>query len=174
MAKETVEEYVARILASVEGKDSLSILRSTPRVLRDLVKDVQLDRLTLRPGADKWSAGEILAHLAEAEIVFGYRTRFVLGSNGCVIQAFDQDVWAKNSHYERIDPLKSLEVFTQLRQFNIAFFEVLPPEMLEYYGMHQERGKETVEKMLRLIAGHDLNHIHQLQNILTLRTSFSG
>lgn len=174
MADETVTAYVTRILASVEGRDPLSIMRSTPRVLRDLVKDKQPERLTLRPEADKWSAGEILAHLVEAEMVFGFRARFILGANGSVIPAFDQDEWAKTSHYERLDPMSSLEVFTHLRQFNMAFFELLPPEKLEFYGMHEERGKETIEKMLRMIAGHDLNHIKQMEKILEFKTSFSG
>lgn len=165
--QETPQDYTARILANVDGKDPISIQRATPRVIRDLLQSALPERLTYKPDPDKWSAGEILAHMAETEIVFGFRVRYVLGASGAAVPAYDQDVWARNSHYERMDPMKSLEVFTQLRQFNVALFETLPPEMMEYYGVHAERGKETVDRMFHMMAGHDINHIRQLQKLLT-------
>ncbi len=119
-----------------------------------------------RPDPDRWSIGEILAHLAEAEVVGGYRMRMILGANGTPIQAFDQNIWAKNSDYARQDPLKSLELFRVLRQANLALLKSIPKKMWNYYGMHQERGKETIARVVRMHAGHDINHTRQIESMV--------
>ena len=92
--QETPEQYIKRILGYVEGKDPLRVQRGTPKKLQTLIKPLSKKQLTQRPEPGKWSVGEILAHLADAELVGGWRMRLILGNNGVSLQPFDQDVWA--------------------------------------------------------------------------------
>ncbi len=164
--KETPQEYVRRILGYVGGQDPLSIQVRTAKELERLIEGASASRLHKRPAAGKWSVAEILAHLADAEIVASWRIRAILGAPGTPLQAFDQDAWVTAGHYERRDPRKSLALFRVLREANVALFQTLTPEQWKHHGMHAERGVETVEHLLRLFAGHDLNHTHQVEQIL--------
>ena len=163
---ETVQQYVRRILGNVKGRDPLRTQQATPRRLARLIRGRRRSQLTRRPGRGKWSVAEILAHLAEAEMVGGYRMRMILSANGTPIQAFDQDVWARVSSYGRQDPKHSLELFTALRRSNLALLRSLKPRQWRMYGMHSERGKETVARLATMFAGHDINHTRQIEKIL--------
>jgi hypothetical protein len=164
--KEAPQEYVQRILGYLGGQDPLSIQVRTPKELERLIKGASSSRLHERPAPGKWSIAEILAHLADTEIVASWRIRAILGAPGTPLQAFDQDTWVTAGHYERRDPRKSLELFRVLREVNVELFKTLTPEQWKHYGMHAERGVETVEHMVCLFAGHDLNHTHQVEQIL--------
>jgi len=98
-------------------------------------------------------------------VVLGWRLRLVLGSNGISIQPFDQDVWSSIFAYEHSDPKQSLEIFRTLRAANLELLKRVPKELWNNYGMHQERGKESVAHMVQMIAGHDLNHLRQIEEI---------
>jgi len=163
--QETPQQYLERILAHVEGKDPLRVQRSTAKKLTALVKRLDHQLVVKRPSPEKWSIGEILAHLADTELVAGWRIRSILGQNGQPIQAFDQDVWATTFDYRRRDPKASLELFRVLRHSNLTLLQSVPKNLWENYGMHQERGKETVAHLVRLFAGHDLNHLQQVERI---------
>ncbi len=84
--------------------------------------------------------------------------RLILANNGVSVQPFDQDVWAETFAYAKRDPAASLEAFRVLRENNLAMLKALPKNLWENYGMHQERGKETITHIVRMFAGHDLNH----------------
>lgn len=169
--KETPQEYVQRILGYVGGQDPLSIQRRTPKELERLVTGAAASRLQQRPAPGKWSVAEILAHLADTEIVASWRIRSILGAPGTPLQAFDQDAWVGAGHYDRRDPRTSLELFRVLREVNLELFKTLTPEQWTHYGMHAERGVETVEHMVRLFAGHDVNHTRQVEQILAAQGS---
>jgi hypothetical protein len=160
---ETAQQYIQRITAHVEGKQPLAVLAATAKKLERLIKGVPAGKLRKRPAADKWSIGEIVAHLADAEIVIGFRLRMVLGAPGTPITAYDQDSWVTSGHYEKRDPRKSLELFRVVREANLALLKSLTAEQWKHYGMHSERGQETVEHIVRMTAGHDLNHLQQIE-----------
>ncbi len=164
--KETPQEYVQRILGYVGAQDPLSIQRRTAKTLERLIQAASASRLRKRPAPGKWSTAEILAHLADTEIVASWRIRSILGSPGTPLQAFDQDTWVTAGHYDRRDPRKSLELFRVLREVNLALYKTLTPQQWKHHGMHAERGVETVERTVRLFAGHDLNHTRQVEQIL--------
>ena len=163
--QETAQQYIQRILGHVEGKDPLRVQRETPKKLQTLIKPLSKQQLMRRPEPGKWSIAEIVAHLADTELVGGWRMRLILGSNGVSVQPFDQDVWAETLGYSRRDPKVSLETFRVLREANLAMLKSLPKNLWENYGMHQERGKETIAHIVRMFAGHDLNHLAQIENI---------
>lgn len=164
--KETPQEYIQRMLGNVEGLDPLKVEAGTARKLKRLIKGVPASKLHRRPAPGKWSVAEILAHLADSEMVRGWRMRQILGAPGTPIQAFDQDSWAAAGHYEKQDPRKSLEVFGVLREANLVLLKLLTKEQWKHHGMHAERGVETIEHMTRMMVGHDINHTRQIERIL--------
>jgi hypothetical protein len=163
---ETAQQYIQRMTAHVEGARPLAVQAATGKKLERLIKGVPASRLRKRPAADKWSASEILAHLGDAEIVIAFRMRLILGAPGTPIAAYDQDSWVTSGHYEKRDPRKSLEQFSVLREANLALLKSLMPEQWKQYGMHAERGQETIEHIVRMTAGHDINHLQQIERIL--------
>lgn len=163
--QETPQQYTQRMLSHSAGKDPVRLQQAAPKKLAALTKRLSKKHLTRRPAPGKWSIAEILAHLADAELVIGWRMRLILGANGAPIQAFDQDVWAETFKYARRDPKTSLETFRVLRENNIRVLKSVPRSSWQNYGMHQERGQETVDHIVRMIAGHDLNHLQQVEKI---------
>ncbi len=163
--KETPQEYTQRIMGYIEGKDGLKTQRATPAKLAKLTKGLTPKHLARKPAPDKWSIGEILAHLGETEMAIGWRLRQALTKNGGPVQAFDQDDWARIGRYNKRDAKQSLALFTAARQVNLALLKGLSKEQWECFHMHEERGKETVAHTVRMIAGHDLNHLSQIERI---------
>jgi hypothetical protein len=163
---ETPQQYTQRILGYMEGKEPLAAQAATATKLDRLIKGMSTARLRKRPAPEKWSVGEIIAHLADAEIVIGFRIRLILGSPGVPIVAYDQESWAISGHYDRRDPRKSVEQFRILREANLALLKSLNREQWKHYGMHSERGQESIELIVRMCAGHDINHLQQIEKIL--------
>lgn len=166
MPPETPEQYAARLSSYVAGKDHLRTLKQTPAAIAGILKGIQKSRLIHRPEPDRWSVAEILAHLAEAELAFGYRLRHVVGAPGTTIQAYDQNIWQNNAGYLIRDPKGTLAYFTAMRAMNVAFVQALDDEKRSRFGIHTERGRESVMRMVELFAGHDENHLRQVKAIL--------
>jgi hypothetical protein len=166
---ETPQQYTQRILGNVEGKQPLVVQAATAKKLERLIKGVSTARLCKRPAPEKWSVSEIVAHLADGEIVGGFRMRLILGAPGTPIVAYDQDKWVTSGHYDKRDPRKSVEQFRVLREGNLALLRSLIPEQWKHYGMHSERGRESIEHIVRMFAGHDINHLRQIEKILVRR-----
>jgi hypothetical protein len=165
--KETPQQYTQRVVNYLDGKQPLAVQAATVKKIDRLIKGVSTGKLRKRPAPDKWSVSEILAHLADAEIVVGFRMRLILGAPGTPIAAFDQDSWVTSGHYEKRNPQKSLEQFRAVREANLALLKSLTPDQWKHYGMHAERGQETIEHIVRMFAGHDINHLKQIERILT-------
>ena len=162
---ETPQQYTQRMLNHSRGRDPMRLQQAAPRKLAALTKGLSKKRQTRRPEPGKWSIAEILAHLADAELVVGFRLRLILASNGTPIQAFDQDAWADTFSYSRRDPKTSLETFRLLRENNLRLLSSVPRGLWKNYGQHQERGQESVDHIVRMMAGHDLNHMLQIEKI---------
>jgi hypothetical protein len=163
---ETTQQYTQRLLSYTDSEEPLKVQAATPRKLERLVKGVSTAKLRKRPAPDKWSVAEILAHLADGEIVIGWRMRSILGAPGTQIQAYDQNAWIEALHYEKRDPRKDLLQQRILREANLALLKTLTPEQWKQFGTHSERGQESIERIVRMVAGHDLNHLQQIERIL--------
>ncbi|HMF93802.1 MAG TPA: DinB family protein [Vicinamibacterales bacterium] len=163
---ETPQQYTQRILGYVDRQDPLAVQAATAKKLDRLIKGVSKARLRKRPAPEKWSVSEIVAHLADAEIVGAFRMRLVLGSPGVEIAAYNQDTWNTSGHYDARDPRKSVEQFRVVREGNLALLKSLSPEQWKHDGLHSERGRESIELMVRMFAGHDVNHLRQIEAIL--------
>lgn len=164
---ETAQQYIQRILGHVEGQDAIKVQGKTAGRLQKAVHGLTPRQLKWQPEAGKWSIAEIIAHLADAEIVAGWRMRLIIGANGTTIQPFDQNVWAAAFRYNDRDVRRSIELFRVLRENNLEMLKKLPPETWDNYGMHLERGKETIAHLARMFAGHDTNHVLQVEAIAT-------
>jgi hypothetical protein len=165
--QETPEQYIQRMLGLLEGQAPLKIQAATAKRLGRLIGRASPAKLRKRPAPGKWSAAEILAHLADCEIVAGWRMRQILGAPGTPIQPFDQDSWCAAGHYGKRDARKSLEQFRAAREGNLALLKSLAPEQWKHHGMHAERGVETIEQIVRMMAGHDVNHSKQVERIVS-------
>jgi DinB superfamily len=163
---ETQEQYKARILGYLAGRDPMPLLATAPDRLAALVDGVPEPLLDRRPSPAKWSIREIVAHLADDELVGAYRIRFILSAPGTAVQAFDQDAWAATGRYSATDITQSLELFRLLRTANVSLLRVLRPDEWERFGVHAERGRESVHDIAAYYAGHDLNHFTQIERIL--------
>src|SRR5215831_2351286 len=96
---EAPQLYTKRILGYVEGKKAMAMQAATAKKLARLIKGVSVAKLRKRPAPEKWSVSEIVAHLADGEIVGAFRLRFILGAPGSPIVAYDQDKWVISGHY---------------------------------------------------------------------------
>lgn len=164
--QETAEQYIHRILGYVEGEDAMKVQRATAGKLKKSIGGLTPTQLKWRPEPTKWSIAEIIAHLADAEIVASWRMRSVIGENGITIQPFDQDAWASAFKYRGRDAKRSLDVFRVLRENNLAMLKEIPRETWDNYGMHLERGKESIAHLARMFAGHDTNHVLQVERLV--------
>lgn len=163
---ETAQQYSQRIMAHSAGQDPIKIQSATNKKLTRLIKGISPAKLRKRPASDKWSVAEILAHLADVEIVIGWRIRSILGDPGTAVQAYDQNSWVISGHYEKRDARKSIEIQRVVREANLALLKTLSPAQWKHYGQHAERGQESIEHIVRMVAGHDLNHIQQIERIV--------
>ena len=166
---ETAEQYRQRMFNHLEGKDPLKLQAAAPARLAKLLKRVSPAKARKRPAPGKWSIAEIVAHIADTELVGGYRIRAILGEPGTQIIGFDQDVWVTALHYDKRDLKKSFEQYRTLREANLALLKSLAPEQWKHHGMHNERGPETVDTIVKMFAGHDINHIQQIERILAAK-----
>src|SRR5687767_15874314 len=166
VADETVDAYKARILRYQAGADPLVLQAKAPDLLAQLLEGLSADHLEHRPAPGKWSIREIVAHLADDELVGAYRIRLILSAPGTVIQAFDQDAWATTGRYGSIEVDTSVALYRTLREANLALLKRLTAAEWERSGVHEERGVESVRDIAEYYAGHDVNHFAQIETIL--------
>lgn len=159
---EAIAVYIKKIEGKIGGKDPMKVQVTTAKELARLIKGATPAKLRKRPLPNKWSVAEVIAHLADAEMVVGWRLRSILGSPGTPIQAYDQDAWAVEGSYAKRDARKSLEQFRILREMNLALLKSLSPEQRKRFGMHAERGEESIDRLVLMMAGHDINHTEQI------------
>lgn len=164
-ALEHARAYVAAILDLLGDRDPLSVLRSTAASLDGVVTTTTPEVLARPEAPGKWSMGQVLAHLADSDLVWGWRLRLILAQDRPPLTGYDQDRWATRLGYADIAPRESVEQFSVLRRSNLRLLERASPDDLRRVGVHVERGEESLEHQLRLYAGHDLLHLNQLERI---------
>jgi hypothetical protein len=164
---ETPNAYVTRILGCLGSQDPLQVLAATAGRLRALVAGRPLEDLLRAPDSAHWSTVEILAHMADCEIVSAWRLRSIIASDGVALQPFNQNGWADTFRYRDSDPALSLQLFEINRAATLSLLNRVDPGLHANHGVHQERGIETVVHLISLYAGHDLNHLAQIERLLS-------
>jgi DinB superfamily len=149
--------------AFLNGQDAGPLVKQFPDKLAAVVSKLGTAGMgrSLAPG--KWTAAEILSHLTDTEIAFSFRWRQALSEDDHVVQPFDQDHWAK--HYANMPSDQALQAFVALRRWNSVLLDQLSPAEWERHVTHPERGELTFRTLVEIMAGHDLNHLDQLEKI---------
>jgi len=141
-------------------QEPLKILSLTARKIEAILEDLGSVRVDQPSAPGKWSAREIVCHLADCELVFAYRLRQTLSQDHHVIQPFDQEKWA--AKYAGYDARAALTTFHSARNWNLAFLRSVTPEEHAQPVTHPERGTMTLQNIVETMAGHDINHLRQL------------
>ena len=148
----------------LDARPTEAILADSPLALAALLTAIGPKRATQPVAPGKWSPAQILAHLADCEIAHGYRLRQTLAEENHPLQPFDQDRWAIG--YTTRTATQALAVFTALRQWNLLLIADAMPTSADRPTSHPERGPHTFRILTETMAGHDLNHIAQLQRVV--------
>jgi hypothetical protein len=162
---EQAREYTAAILGLLGDRDPLYVLRTTPQALREAVAALSLDRLSTPEAPGKWSIRHVVRHLADSEIVWGWRLRLVLAQDRPPITGYDQDAWADRLQYGEAPIDEALDEFSALRRTHVRLVSTLDESDRMRVGVHAERGEESVSHMIKMYAGHDLLHLRQIDRI---------
>lgn len=136
-------------------------LAQTPSLIQTHVHGQIREALDLRPRDDMWSRSEVIAHLADVEvIVFQARLAGILA--GKPIPRFDPHKRAEDVPYRAMNPFRSVEQFKRDRAISIRRIARLTPEDLDRQTMHATVGEITVANLLAQWVVHDLSHLRQL------------
>jgi len=153
---------------SLASQDARAVLASTPGLLHQAACALSPEQIEVPIAPGKWSVRQIVAHLADCEIAFSFRLRQTLagpeqGTTQVLIQPFNQEAWAR--HYANYDLPSALGLFHALREWNLKLVGGLSKAELASQTLHPERGLLTFQTILDTMAGHDLNHLKQVQQV---------
>jgi len=166
----TPSAFRDRMLQLLGDRDPFDVLTHTAGALASIVRQHPMAVVRTRPFPGKWSPNEVIGHLVDSEWVYGYRLRLILCEDHPTILGMDQDAWVAGQRHNDRDPADLVETFRMMRQFNLTLWKQASPAELQRTGNHNERGPESLEVVLRMLAGHDLNHLGQLtRNIQAVR-----
>ena len=146
--------------------DPLVVLAETQQRIAAIACALGEAGLTRSYAPGKWTAAQVLTHLADCEIAFGFRVRQVVAEPALPIQPFDETQWAR--HYDQVDGAIAARTFETIRAWNLALFMRLTAAELDTAAMHPQRGPEKASTVIRIMAGHTLNHLAQLEKILAV------
>jgi hypothetical protein len=146
----------------LDGRPLEEILAATPGKIAEYLHAIGPDEQK-KPAPGKWSAAETVCHLADCEIVFGFRMRQALAEDSPTIQPFDQDLWAKI--YPGVPAGVAFESFAALRKWNLRIIHDALPAKANRPITHPERGAMTFKTIVETMAGHDLNHLGQFRKL---------
>ena len=162
---ETAEQYLSRLSSYVGDKEPLAILAATPDLIARELEGLNNEKLTRRPAPDEWCVNEIVGHLLDDEIATAWRYRQMIENDGALLASFNQDEWARLGHYAARPAYEILTLFRMIREWNLRMLGSLTPEEWSRKGIHAERGSTSVKELVEHMAGHDLNHLKQIEQI---------
>jgi hypothetical protein len=123
------------------------------------------DKLTANLIPGKWSAAEIVQHLADSEMTSAIRLRRLLVEDQPVIQGYDQELFATRLRYNDRDLAPALEAFRGARATTAQLLEHMTDEDWRREGTHTESGRYTTEDWLRIYAAHAHGHADQIRQL---------
>jgi hypothetical protein len=165
-AAASAKSYVRALLDLLGDRQPLDVLPELMPWLAARLRGVPEPALRRPEAPGKWSVTEVVKHLADSELVFGFRGRMILSEDRPALQGFDQDRWASLFRYADVSCDSALGQLGALRDANLAVLRRVGPAELERVGMHSERGPETLGHLMKLMAAHDLVHRRQIDRVL--------
>ncbi len=156
------QAYRENLFKLLGDRNPLEVLARTASALADIVHKHSATILRTRPFEGKWTPNEIIGHLADGELVYGYRLRLILCESDPTVVGTNQNLWVTGQRHNEREPSELVEMFQTMRQFNLALWKRMSPADLARTGQHNERGPESLGLMLQMMAGHDLSHLGQI------------
>ena len=153
----------------LDGQKPTDVIAATVAKLNSLTAGLTEAQFNQSPVPGKWSVRDILSLLADSEVVFAFRLRQTLAEPHHVIQPFDQDNWALP--YKNYSAHVAIATFAAVRNWNLALIASLTPDDLQKPVTHPERGTMTLQTVIETMGGHDVNHIRQIEGIVTRAAS---
>ena len=160
------EAYVRAILDVLGDADPVEVLGETPGKLSSIAEGRSPEVLSTPEAPGKWSARHVVLHLTDSDLVWAFRLRMVLAHDRPELAGYDQDAWADQLGYAERDLDLAVDTFQVVRAGNLELLERAGPEDMSRASLHEERGEEPLDHMIRLYAGHDLVHLRQIERIL--------
>ena len=155
----------------LNSQDPIPVLTTTAGRLQTLTAGLTGARVNTPPAPRKWSICEIVAHLADCEIVFSFRLRQTLApaldQPHAIIQPFDQDAWAKRYEAYQFEP--ALALFQAARNWNLLYLTTVSQDDRHRRVTHPERGTMPFWTIVETMAGHDINHLQQIERLVVTR-----
>ena len=158
-------QYTSAVLGLLGEQEPLAVLKTTAGKVKRAVARMTPRQLGKPEASGKWSVKQVVQHLADSELVWGWRLRLVLSHDRPTITGYDQDAWAERLGYDKVDIKRALADFTVLREANLRLLKRTTPADLARVGVHSERGEESVAHWMKLYAGHDILHLNQIERI---------
>jgi len=146
-------------------EDPLALLRQTPRQLPYAVRGLKPDQLTRQPGEGEWSIQQVLFHLADVQILLGFRYRKMLAEDNPELVPFNPDLWATRLAYHQRQPRSALAQFQALRRADLELLSTIPPEAWERTGRHPVHGPVSLRQMVEHACHHDQAHLAQIKAV---------
>ena len=169
-AAASAKAYVQALLDVLGDRQPLDVLPELMPWLDGRLRGVPDQALRRPEAAGKWSVTQVVQHLADSELVFGFRSRMILSQDRPALQGYDQDKWATLFHYSEVPCESALAQLGVLRAADLAVLSRIGPAELERVGMHSERGPESLGHLMKLMAAHDLVHRRQIERVLAAAT----
>lgn len=165
MADKPLDSYTAALLAELGNRDPLAVLSDLPAWLDRELCEVPYEALRTPERPGKWSLLQVVQHLTDSDLVYGYRIRMILIHDDHQMERYDRETWAEKLRYHDADLDEALHELGALRRRNLRLLRSLTPAELDRVGIHSVRGPESIRTMIALLAGHDLVHRKQIERI---------
>ena len=147
------------------NRNPLTVAAATPAKIVSLIRGLTPRQLAKSPAPGKWSIQGIITHLAETEMVMVCRARWIAFEENPTLVPFDQEKWATGWQREREPLSETIARFRLLRRSQLRLFRGASKTDLRRTGFHPERGVVTLQVQLETLAGHDLNHLAQIERL---------
>lgn len=158
-------DAITKLKTKLEGRDPFEVQEELVPALRAATAGLSPEALTTPEAPGKWSIIEVIQHLADAELAYGFRLRMILAHDQPPLQGFDQDLWANTLRYREANLDDALQQLIALRAANLRIYRKLDESQFERIGIHSEAGPITARMILYILANHDLNHRRQIERI---------
>ncbi|MGE5345689.1 MAG: DinB family protein [Acidithiobacillales bacterium] len=152
---------------ALAGDDPLDVMAASPDRLRRLLRGLTEKQLSKKPAPGKWSIKEIVAHLADGEVILGSRYRLIGAHDRPAIASYDQDAFVAKLGAARATSADLADDFAMARAVNLGLLDRLPDAAWDRVGLHAERGEESIRQLVHMYAGHDRHHLQQIETIRT-------
>jgi len=153
-------------MTEAEFKKRLDDAEKSPKEIAAAVSGLSGKVLRYKPSPEKWCVLEILGHLADVEIIYGYRLRQMLADTKPVIAPLDQDAWARNLNYLESPPSELVAFYGLGRHHNLRLLRGLKVSDLSKSAYHPEIKREvTVADLVERMAAHGAAHLRQIEKL---------